>query len=336
MVDLVLDYNLLHELAASMQSLRGQIQTDVESVGGRAVVSSQGEVGSDAVGSATLFAALSAFYSTCHKPFKDSMDKLDELAKLLDSVAKAYFDLDSDIFTKVNEGRVQAQIAQWKSKEEAWKHYQETKDQVITYKYYDENGVLRTATIPLWGKDRPPPQDPGAAPTTLSGPGGTGTTTVTEVNGDGKVITETSNVTSPSGLSYSETTTYTYQDFNGDGTTDTVDYTTTVTHSDGSKEVITQTTNPDRTYVVTSTTDDGTTSTTVTPSDHGQYHSVTVDPEGNTTTTSVVLMPDGTGTKVVTGPKGTDTYTGDPERGLWTSTSHEDPPSDDPYTPINE
>ncbi|WP_163549019.1 hypothetical protein [Candidatus Frankia nodulisporulans] len=337
MADLVIDYGLLHRLAGSLHSLRGQIETDVNAVGGRSVVSTNGEVGSDAVGNPTLFAALSAFYATCHKPFQDSMQKLDDLAGLLDSVATVFSEGDSDLTTKVNAARLQASIDHWQAEENAWKQYQDSKDKVITYKYYDENGVLRTATIPLWGPDREPPKDPGAQPTSITSPDGTTTSSSQQVDGAGRVVTETSTVHTTDGLSYSETTTYTYQDFNGDGTIDNVDYTTTVTHADGSQEVIHKATSTDHTTVVTSTTKDGTTMTTVTPGQNGAYHSVTVDPQGDTTTTDVTVNPDGTGTKTVTGPKGTDVYTGDPNKDRWTKSSHEDPPpQDDPYTPVNE
>lgn len=334
MADLVLDYALLHDLAGSMRSLRGQIETDVNTVSGRSVVGSHGEVGSDTVGNSALFAALSAFYSACHKPFKDSMDKLKELADLLDSVAKAFFDVDADFAGKVNTGRLQAQIGQWQARQQAWEHYQETKDRVITYQYYDENGVLQTATIPLWGPDRPPPQPPGAMPTSLPGGPDGSTQTSAQVNDQGLITSETSTVTTPNGLTYSETTTYTYIDRDGDGTPDVVDYTTTITHSDGTSEEIVRRTNPDDSYVVTSTTGEGTTTTTVTPAERGGYQSVTVDTEGETTTVTVTVNQDGTGTKTEVGPKGTDVYTGNPAIGQWTLESHTDPEPDYTYYPV--
>ncbi|ONH61623.1 hypothetical protein CcI49_05285 [Frankia sp. CcI49] len=335
MADLVLDYALLHDLAGSMRSLRGQIETDVNTVSGRSVVGSGGEVGSVAVGDGTLFAALSAFYSACHKPFKDSMDKLKELGDLLDSVAKAFFDVDADFAGKVNTGRLQAQIGQWEARKLAWEHYQETKDKVITYQYYDENGVLQTATIPLWGPDRPPPEDPGLMPTSLTGgPGESTTTNAAEVNDQGLIISETSTTTTPNGLTYTETTSYTYVDRDNDGDPDVVDYTTTITHSDGTTEQIVKRTNPDDSYVVTSTTGDGTTTTNVTPAANGGYQSVTVDTEGETTTVTVAVNPDGTGTKTEVGPNGTDVYTGTPAIGQWTLQSHTDPEPDYSDYPI--
>ncbi|MCK9874580.1 hypothetical protein MXD59_02080 [Frankia sp. Ag45/Mut15] len=332
MADIVLDYGLLHELSGTLRTLRGEIETDVDHVSGRAIVSTTGEVGSDVVGDSTLFAALSAFYATCHQPFKDSMTKLADLADLLDSVAKAFFDQDADFATKVNSARLQSSIDTWQSQQNAWQHYQETKDKVVTYQYYDENGVLQTATIPLWGKDRPPPPKPGERPTSVSGPGGTTNSSSQQVDANGKIISETSTVTTANGLSYTETTTYTYTDLNGDGKPDNVDYTTTVTHSDGTKEVITKKTGSDHGTVLTSTTDDGTTTTTVTPGQNGAYHSVTVDPKGETTTTDVAVGTDGKGTKTVLNADGsTDTYSGDPVKDRWTLTSHEDPPVDDTY-----
>ncbi|EFC80257.1 hypothetical protein [Parafrankia sp. EUN1f] len=324
MADLVLDYALLHDLAGSMRNLRGQIETDVNAVSGRSVVGSHGEVGSEAVGNSKLYAALSAFYSACHKPFKDSMDKLKELGDLLDSVAKAFFDVDADFAGKVNTGRLQAQIGQWQAEQAAWEHYEETKDKVVTFQYYDENGVLQTATIPLWGPDRPPPTKPGPMPTSLPGPDGS-TQTDAQVNEDGLITSETSTVTTPNGLSYTETTTYSYIDRDGDGKPDIVDYTTTITHSDGTTETIVRKTNPDDTYVVTSTTDDGVTTTTVIPGENDGYQSITIDPDGVATNITVTVNPDGTGTKTEIGPDGIDVYTGNPATGQWTLESHTDP-----------
>ncbi|MEX5637205.1 hypothetical protein [Parafrankia sp. FMc2] len=331
MADLVLDYALLHDLAGSIRTLRGQVETDIAVASSRSVAGSRGEVDSAAVGDGTLFAALSAFYSTCHKPFKDSMDRLKELSELLDSVAKAFFDVDADFASKVKTGRLQAQVGQWQAQQQAWDQYQRIKDKVVTYQYHDSRGVLQTATIPLWGADRPPPAKPGAAPTSLAGPGG-GTKTDAKVDANGRLISETSTVTTANGLTYKETTTYTYVDRNGDGKPEVVDYTTAITHSDGTAEEIARTTKPDNSYVVTSRTKEGVTTTSVTPGAHGGYSSVTTTPKGETTTVTVVANPDGTGTKTEVGPKGTDVYTGKPATGQWTLKSHKDPYDELPIT----
>jgi hypothetical protein len=328
--DLVLDYSLLHELAGSMRSLRAEIQTDVEAVSGRSVVGAHGEVGAAAVGNSTLFGALSGFYAVCHQPFKDSMDKLQQLADTLDGVAKAFFDVDADFAGKVNTGRLQAQISQWQAAVAAHDAYERLKDQVVTYQYYDEHGNLQTATIPLWDPNKPPPPDPGPMPTSLDGPGAGGkTSTSAQVDGNGRITSETSTVTTDNGLTYTETTTYSYIDRDGDGKPDVVDYTTSITHSDGTTETIVKSTNSDDSYVMKSTTDKGVTTTTVTPKPGTDgFTSVTTNTDGDTTTTDVTVTGNGTGTKTVTGPDGTDVYTGNPTTNQWTLSSHTDPEPD--------
>ncbi len=335
MADLVLDYGLLHDLAGSMRTLRANIQTDVDAVSGRAVVGSAGAVGSDVVGNSTLYGALSGFYAVCHSPFHDSMDKLNKLADTLDSVAKAFFDTDADFAGKVNAERVQANVAQWQSNVDAYQRYQRLKDKNVTYQYYDQNGHLETATIPLWDPQSPPPPDPGAAPTALTAdvPGGT-TSTNAQVNGDGQITSETSTTTTTNGLTYTETTTYTWHtDAQGHPY---ADYSTSITHSDGTTETISKQTHPDNSYVMTDTTSSGTSTTTVTPkAGTPGYASVTNSYDGTTTTVDVTAGADGTGTKTVDGPNGTDVYSGNANTDQWTLTSHTDPPPDpSDYVPI--
>ncbi|GAA4958046.1 hypothetical protein [Actinoplanes utahensis] len=329
MADLVLDYALLHQLAGSMRELKAKIRTDVETGSRRAVVTSNGAVVSSAqVGNASVYAALSAFFYACHSPFKDSMELLDKLADNFDGIAKAFFDVDADFGGKVNTARLQAHIGQWQADTKAYEHYLDIKDKNVTFQYYDENGDLKTATIPLWSG--PPPPEPGAVPTEIDGTGTVGSNhTTAKLDEDGNIVSETTTVQSGDGLTYTETTDYTYVDTDGDGVPDVVDYTSTITHSDGSTETIEKKTDPDGSYVVTSKTDEGTTTSTVTPTPDGGSHNVTVDTEGETTTTDIVVTGDGTGTKTVVGPDGTDVYTGNPKTGQWTLQSHEDPPAED-------
>jgi hypothetical protein len=328
MVDLVLDYSLLHELAVSVTTLRGQIETDVSHFSGRSIVGSAGAVGPDVVGNKTLYGALSGFYAVCHKPFHDAMGKLDDLAKTLDGVAKAFFDVDADFAGKANTERLQAQTSQWQADKEAHDKYEKLKNETVTYHYYDKDGHLQTATIPLWDPNSPPPPLPGATPTSITSDSGAGqTTTHSQVDGSGKIISETSTTTTPDGLSYTETTTYTYTDTNGDGKPDLVDYSTSITHSDGTAETLAKTSHTDGSYVMTDTTSSGTSTTTVTPkAGTDGYTSVTHDAKGDTTTVDVTANSDGTGTKTVTGPDGTDTYTGNPKTDQWTKSSHTDAP----------
>lgn len=334
MADLVLDYALLHTLAGSMRELKAKIKTDVDAGSRRAIVNKSGTVvGSGDVGNTTLYGALSSFFYACHSPFNDSMELLDKLADTFDGIAKAFFDVDADFAGKVDTARLQAHIAQWQADTEAYQHYLDIKDKSVKFQYYDEHGNLVWGEIPLWSG--PPPEQPGAMPTTVDGTSTVGTNhTTATTDANGNIISETTTVNSGDGLTYTETTNYTYKDTDGDGTPDIVDYTSTITHSDGKTETITKTTGDNGTYVVTSKTDDGTTTSTVTPTTNGGSHDVTVDTDGDTTTTDIVVGDDkNSGTKTVTGPKGTDVFTGNPQTGQWTLQSHEDPEPEYEYYP---
>jgi hypothetical protein len=260
------------------------------------------------------------------------MELLDQLAENFDAIAKAFFDVDADFAGKVNTARLQSEIAQWQADTEAYQHYQDIKDKYITYQLYDEHGNLVTEKIPLWGPDTPPPEQPGSVPTSINGtsPDGSNQTVATKTDENGNIISETTTVNSGGGLSYTETTNYSYHDTNGDGKPDYVDYTSTVTHSDGTTETITKTTNPDGSYVVNDKTDDGTSTSTVTPKPDGGSNTVTVDKDGETTTTDITVTGPNQGTKTIIGPDGTETYSGNPDTDQWTLDSHKDNGSWDP------
>ncbi|WJK41351.1 hypothetical protein O7608_02635 [Solwaraspora sp. WMMA2056] len=331
MADLVLDYALLHSLAGSLRELKSKIQFDVETGSRRAVVTADGTVvDSSQVGNSTLYGTLSAFFSACHTPFKDSMELLDELANTFDSTAKAYFDLDADVAGKVNLDRLRSSISGWQSDTAAYERYLDLKDREITFQYYDEDGNLVDGSVPVWSGD--PVPEPGDPPTSIDGTSPVGSNQTTAVlDDDGNVVSETTTVTSGDGLTYTETTQFTYRDTDGDGKTDVVDYTSTITHSDGAEEKIEKKTNDDGSFVVTSTTSEGTTTSTVTPKADGGSHQVTVDHEGETTTTDIVVTGPDTGTKTVVDSEGTKTYTGNPNTGEWTLVSEES--SEDDYVP---
>ncbi|MFY1668589.1 hypothetical protein ACN27G_01320 [Plantactinospora sp. WMMB334] len=333
MADLVLDYALLHNLAGSLRELKSRIQFDVDTGSRRSVVTSDGTVvDSGQVGSSTLYATLSAFFSACHTPFKDSMELLDELANTFDGIAKAYFDLDADVAGKVNLDRLRANISGWQADTVAYERYLDLKDREITFQYYDKDGNLVDGSVPVWSGD--PVPEPGDAPTSIDGTSPVGGNTTTAVLDDeGNVVSETTTVTSGDGLTYTETTEFTYRDTDGDGRTDVVDYTSTITHADGTEETIEKKTNDDGSFVVTSTTDEGTTTSTVTPTADGGSHQVTVDHEGETTTTDIVVTGPESGTKTVVGPDGTKVYNGNPTTGEWSLVS-EEPPEEDDYVPF--
>jgi hypothetical protein len=328
--DLQINYEKLHTLAQDARLLKDHLDDKVPGLGTNGGTGFT--AGSAEIGSQVLFGKLNKFQLAWEGPFKDAMDKLDDLAGLLDGVATKFFDMDADFASKANTMLASLRNNAWQSKEDAYQHYLATKDKTFTYHYWDENGNYVTATRPLvdWSNpDNPPPTDPGPRPTNTSDHGAN---TDTGYDSHGRVTTETSTVTSSSGLSYQTTTTYTY---NGDGT-DPTGFTTTITHSDGTTETIVQNTNADGTYNVVDTTPDGHTTSVVTPkpTDGGRdtgYSSTTTDQDGKVTTTNVTNNPDGTAdTKVVVGTDGTTTtYTGDSDTGWWTETSKTPPPTSD-------
>ena len=318
MADLQINYEKLHLLANNARTLKDHLDDVVPGLGTndglRGLVT-----GRTQIGNAALFSKLNKFHLAWDGPFKDAMSKLDELAKLLDGVATKFFDMDADFAGKASNTLAAMRNSTWESQKAAYDHYLATKDKLFTYSYYDEHGQLVTKTRPLFDYSDPSqiPKDPGARPTSSTVDG---TTTNLQYDDKGRVASETTSVSSPSGLSFSETTTYTYS---GDGR-EPNGYTTKITHSDGSTETIVRTNNADGTYKVTDTTPDGTSVTNVTPKPlDGQrdtgYTSVTTDHEGKVTKTDVTNnAAPAVDTKVEDGPDGKTTYTGNADTNDWT------------------
>ena len=323
MADLVIDYALIHDLAHSVRSLRTTIDSELHQSGTSGIWGSAGTIPAATAGRTSAGTSLSAFYRTCHGPFQQSLDRLEQLATMLDSVAQTWFDNDANFASALSVQALQSRVAQWQGQQQAYQHYLDLKNTTISYQYYDENGQLQTASFSLWDPNAKPPDPPGAMPTTADPTATLPRQTNATLDDKGRIVSETTTVTGPGGLSYTETTTYTY---NGDH----VDYTTTITHSDGTTETLVKTTNPDNSYVIKDTTHDGTSTTTVTPGPNDGFSSVTTGSDGSRTTVDVVANPDGSATKTETNSKGTDVYTGNVKTGQWTLTSHTDPPSDPP------
>lgn len=346
MADLVIDYGLLHQLAVNVRELKSNLDIKLPprtatggdaggggsrgSGGGRNQLFARSQVLSTAgpgavqassadIGNPALHAKLAAFFTAWNGPFHDAMDRLDDLAEVFDAVATKFFDMDADFAVKANTLLASLKQSAWQSAKAEYDHYQSLKDKRLSYQYYDKDGHLVTGSRPLLDPDQPPPPPPGEMPTSTV----TDTTvTNTQYDGQNRVISESSTVTSPSGLSYKETTTYTYGP-TADGTDGVVSFTTTVTHSDGSLETITHTNNSDGTATVTDDTPEGRSTSTVTPkaNDDG-YTARTVGPDGKTTNIDVTDNPSGTpDRKVVDGPDGRRTYTGDADSDSWTQES---------------
>lgn len=332
MADLVIDYSLMIRIANSLNTLKSTIEHDMKAAGTNDIVQLQGEtvssVDSSVFGNTTASNSVEGFFFRCSTPFSDAVDKLGELANTFSSVAHAFFDIDADLASRANVARMESLVSDYHSKKLEYQRYLQLKDQKITYQYWDENGNRATAEIPLWSADTPVPENPTTPPTALhdQGPG----TTVAEIDAQDRIVKETTTVTTADGLTYSETTTYSY---GADDDMNPKSYVSTITHSDGTTETITRNApQPDGSFTITDQTSDGTSTTTVTPI-QGQQHgttSVTVSADGQTTTT--VVDNDGdVDSKTVVGPDGTDVFTGNNDTGNWTLTSHTDPPVDDTY-----
>jgi len=360
--DLQINYDRLHELAGDARTLKSHLDDTVPSL-------SLGTMGDhlygEHVGNAALSSSLFTFSSNWEKPFQDSMDRLGDLATLLDSVATKFFDMDSDFAAKAGSALSQQKMSAWEAKEEQYNQYLENKDKMFQpHALYNADGVLEEQpAVHLYnygdGEGQIPiPADPGERPDTTSydtGSSGNSGETDTAYDDDGRVTSETSTITSSTGLTYTETTTHTYDGDSEDPSTTT----TTIEHSDGTVDTIVTTYHDDGSYTIDSEYEDpddednNTSSTTeVTPtvgedgSDLG-YTAVSVDQDGETTTTVVtnedavgptILVEDedgsveawptdvtGEDTKVVTDDDGTvRTYTGDYEYDSWTQVSGPD------------
>jgi hypothetical protein len=319
MADLEINYEKLHGLATSSRKLKDYLDDKVPGLndGLRGIVTSSSQVGN-----AALQGKLNKFHLAWDKPFKDAMSNLDDLAKLLDSVATKFFDMDADFAAKASNHLASMRNNNWVAQKAAYDHYLATKDKQFTYSYLDEHGNVVTKSKPLFDYSDPAtvPHDPGPRPTSSS---------LGDVKTDsgyddqGRVTSETTTTSSSNGLNYTETTTYTYT---GDSK-EPSGYTTKITHSDGTVETITKSTNTDGTSTVVDVTPDGTSTSTVTPKpqvDHRDtgYTSKTTDGKGEVTTTDVTNNPSGQAdVKVEDGPDGKKTFSGDAETGFWTQTS---------------
>lgn len=327
MADLVIDYSLMIRIANSLNTLKTTIEHDVKAAGSNDIAQLQGEtvsaVESSVFGNTTASNAVESFFSRCSTPFSDAVEKLGQMATTFSSVAHAFFDIDADLAARANVARVESRVSSYHSQKLAYQRYLTLKDQKITYQYWDENGKRATTEIPLWAPGTPAPVNPTEAPTHLNDKGPD--TTVTRIDAQDRIVSETTTVSTADGLKYSETTTYTY---GADDNMNPVSYVSEIQHSDGTSETITRNApQPDGSFTITDTTTEGTSTTTVTPipgSEHGTT-SVTVSADGKTTTTIVDTDSD-VDTKTVVGPEGTDEFSGNNATGKWTLTKHTDPP----------
>lgn len=248
--DLQINYDQLHKLANDARTLKDNLDNDVP---GLSTGISGVRKRSEAIGSQKLSSSLIKFHTAWEQPFKDAMDRLGDLAGLLDGVATKFFDMDSDFATKSSSSLASLILAQWQGQKDEYDRYLATKDLKFTPSpLWDANGnKVQGEDVPLvpWGTI---PEDPGARPThtdaesiynqqhkdnpNVSKPefDGNPAKTDTEYDDDGRITSQTSQNTSQEGLSYQTTTTYEYEGDN-EGPSSSK---TTLTHGDGSVETI--------------------------------------------------------------------------------------------------
>jgi len=344
--DLQINYDQLHKLANDARSLKEHLDDTVPGL-------SSGISGvrnrSEAIGSSKLSSSLIKFHYAWEQPFKDAMDRLKDLADLLDGVATKFFDMDSDFAAKANTSLANLVVQNWQARKDEYDLYQRTKDLKFTPSpLWDQNGnLVQGADVPLIPWENPP-ADPGARPTHIdareiwnqNNPNNPltwdGQPAVTDSTYDdqGRITSQTTKNTSTEGLAYEETTTYTYE-----GTSETpATADTTLKHSDGATETIKTTYHPDGTFttdnVFTDPANDknNSSSTTVTTPkpDNGGYTAVSTDQDDKTTTINVTNNSgDAKDVKVVTDDDGTvRTWEGNADTDDWTQTAGPDPYDD--------
>ncbi|GLY17663.1 hypothetical protein LWF15_09215 [Kineosporia rhizophila] len=311
--DLQINYDQLHKLANDARTLKDNLDNEVP---GLSTGISGVRKRSEAIGSQKLSSSLIKFHTAWEQPFKDAMDRLGDLAGLLDGVATKFFDMDSDFATKSSSSLASLILAQWQGKKDEWDRYQATKDLKFTPSpLWDEHGnKVQGEAVPLipWGTI---PEDPGARPThtdaqsiyneqhkdnkNVSAPvfDGNPAKTDSQYDESGRLTSQTSKNTSQEGLAYETTTTYKYE---GDSERPS-STSTTLKHGDGSTETIETKYTYDSDGQITSFVsdnkfddpddddNDSTSTTTTTP---------TRDAQGNDTGYTAVSVEDGKETKV--------------------------------------
>lgn len=159
--DLQINYDQLHKLANDARTLKDNLDNEVP---GLSTGISGVRKRSEAIGSQKLSSSLIKFHTAWEQPFKDAMDRLGDLAGLLDGVATKFFDMDSDFATKSSSSLASLILAQWQGKKDEWDRYQATKDLKFTPSpLWDEHGnKVQGEAVPLipWGTI---PEDPAPA-----------------------------------------------------------------------------------------------------------------------------------------------------------------------------
>ncbi|MEC4020235.1 hypothetical protein [Streptomyces sp. H27-D2] len=313
MPDIVVDYELLNDVAKKARSLKDQVQAARES---------KQEYATEEVGAGGVSSAILAYYSIWKGSFKRSEEKLEKLGGLYEGVAKGWADWDFRLAGQA--GKQEASLAAdlYKTQKEIWDDWQK-----------------QVADGTVDPNDPHAPKPPGERPgewTTDDGHGNT-TTTSYEYGADGKPTKISTTIHTNTGLTATDTSNYhpdgtydsTATDVYGNVTTTTgnsqvtesgddkttKDYFSSVTKSGDGKESTTTGTTTSVYDSITGHRDSGTTYTTVGPDEDGEQGTVqgtthsSVDIGGHEVNTTIEVKEDGSGTKTTVTDGRTEEWT---------------------------
>lgn len=285
-MDLVIDYQILHDAAAKIDALESEIGIVTDHAQGHGLVpATGGNVVSTSLGAIGM--ALEGLYVAWAGPLRDAGTQIQQLSTTFRSIAQVYFDADATQAGAVQAGIAMSDIrdypqeyAQYEQALAAW----EQLDDPNHVPYYTADGQEHWMSVP-----RPtPPPVPG---TTSTGP--TGATTTVQQGGidqydpnHGPQITSETTTYSQGGQTYSETTTFGPDQGWHDGPVQNT--TTTISHADGSQDTITTTYNMNGSATTTDVNTANGTSTTTTQTRTGWDAPWQTPPtdNGNTDTTT--------------------------------------------------
>ncbi|ADI12361.1 hypothetical protein SBI_09243 [Streptomyces bingchenggensis BCW-1] len=303
MPDIVVDYELLNQVAQKASSLKEQVKQARES---------NQNYTTEQVGGGGVSYAIQAYYEVWKGSFKRSEEKLEQLHNLYEGVARGWADWDFRLAGEA--GKQEASLAAdlYRTQKEIWDDWQEA----VAKGYVDPN-------------DPHAPKPPGEREsqwTTTDGHGNT-TTTTYEYGPDGKPTKITTTITTSSGLTSTDTTNYhpdgtydsTATDVYGNVTTTTGNsqttesgdhkntkdtFTSTTKTPDGKQSTTTGTTTSDYNST-TGHRDSTTTYTTTGPDDDGKEQTVhgtttsSLDVNGHEVIETIEVHEDGSGTRTV-------------------------------------
>ncbi|MCS0636799.1 hypothetical protein NX801_14240 [Streptomyces sp. LP05-1] len=330
MPDIVVDYELLNQVAQKARTLKGQVE---QARNGKHDYSSA-EVG---YGVAT---AIRSYYTTWKSSFKRSEEKLEKLGSLYEGVARGWADWDFRLAGEASKQEASLAADLYTTQKDIWDKWQEQ----VAKGNVDPNDPHAP---------KPPEGDRPTTWTTSDGHGNS-TTTTYEYGPDGKPTKITTEIRTSSGMTSKDVTNYhadgTYDssatDVYGNVTTTngtsnttesgdtktTKDDFTSVTKDTEGKESTTKGTSDSVYNTTTGHRDTTTTYTTDGYDDDGNPEKVkgtsttSADLNGNEVVTTIEVKEDGSGTKKVVTNGRTEEWTSDSadDNSGWTKKSDDD------------